>query len=204
MYEALTDEALMLKFREGDAAAFDVLLARHRRPLFSFLIRQTGNAATAEDLFQDVCERIIKQAPRYKVAAKFTTWMYTIARNRTVDYYRRQKFRRADSLSRPVGGAGADGDGPVLGDTLANGAPGPDEAAARSATRAAIERCVQQLDPVQREVFLLREVQGLPFDEIARITRANVSTVKSRMRYALQHLRRMLTEARVMPEGAAP
>ena len=200
MYEALTDEALMLKFRDGDAAAFDVLLARHRRPLFSFLVRQVSNVATAEDLFQDVCERIIKQAARYKVSAKFTTWMYTIARNRTVDYYRRQKHRRADSLSRPVGGA-SDGDGIVLGDTLARRAPGPDTEADRSATRAAIERCVAQLEPVQREVFLLREVHGMPFDEIARVTGANVSTVKSRMRYAMQHLRRMLTEARVMPEG---
>lgn len=203
MYEALTDEALMLKFREGDAAAFDVLLGRHRRPLFSFLLRQTSHAATAEDLFQDVCERLIKQAPRYKVTAKFTTWMYTIARNRTVDYYRRQKFRRADSLSRPVGGAAANGDGLVLGDTLASAAPGPDQAADHAVTRAAIERCVQQLEPEQREVFLLREVHGMPFDEIARVTEANVSTVKSRMRYALRNLRRLLTEAQVMPEGAA-
>ncbi len=202
MYDALTDEALMLKFRDGDATAFDVLLARHRRPLFSFLTRQVGNATVAEDLFQDVCERIIKQAPRYKVSAKFTTWMYTIARNRTVDYYRRQKFRRADSLSRPVGGGATNGDGPVLGDTVPSPAPGPDVTADRSATREAIERCVAQLDPVQREVFLLREVHGMPFDEIARVTHANVSTVKSRMRYALQHLRTMLTEARVMPEGA--
>ena len=202
MYEALTDEALMLKFRDGDATAFDVLLARHRRPLFSFLVRQVGNVATAEDLFQDVCERIIKQAGRYRVSAKFTTWMYTIARNRTVDYYRRQKHRRADSLSRPVAGT-ADGDGIVLGDTVPSPNPGPDPQTDRAATRAAIERCVAELDPVQREVFLLREVHGMPFAEIARVTGSNLSTVKSRMRYAMQHLRRMLTDARVMPEGAA-
>ncbi len=202
MYEALSDEALMLEFQRGDAAAFDVLLGRHRRPLFSFLWRQVGNATVAEDLFQDVCERIFKQAPRYKVAAKFTTWMYTIARNRTVDYYRRQKFRRTDSLSRPVAG-GEDGQAPVLGDTLPSPNPGPDTLTDRAATRAAIEECVAQLEPVQREVFLLREVQGLPFDEIARITDANLSTVKSRMRYALQHLRRLLTAAQVLPEATA-
>lgn len=202
MNEALTDEALMLEFQRGDAAAFDVLLARHRRPLFSFLVRQTRNATVAEDLFQDVCERIIKQAPRYKATAKFTTWMYTIARNRSYDYFRRQKFRRADSLSRPVGG-GADGNAVPLGDILPSANAGPAELTDRAATRTAIEQCVARLDPIQREVFLLREVQGLPFDEIARITDANLSTVKSRMRYALQHLRRLLTDAQVLPEATA-
>lgn len=192
----------MLEFQRGDAGAFDALLARHRRPLFSFLARLTGNVTVAEDLFQDVCERIVKQAPRYKTKAKFTTWMYTIARNRSYDYFRRQKFRRADSLSRPIGG-GADGQPTELGDLLPSGEAGPDTLAHHAATRAAIETCVAQLDPVQREVFLLRQVQGLPFDEVARVTGANLSTVKSRMRYALQHLRRMLTEADVLPEGAA-
>lgn len=194
----------MLEFAAGDAAAFDVLLARHRRPLFSFLVRQVRNTATAEDLFQDVCERLIKQAPRYRVSAKFTTWMYTIARNRVVDYYRRQKFRRADSLSRPVAGGADNGEAPVLGDTIAAPGVGPEVAAARAQTRDAIEGCVAALEPEQREVFLLREVHGLPFQEIADITGANVSTVKSRMRYALKHLRRLLTEAQVLPDAASP
>lgn len=193
----------MIEFQRGDAAAFDALLSRHRRGLFSFLTRQVGNATVAEDLFQDVCERVIKQAPTYQVKAKFTTWMYTIARNRCVDYYRRQSHRKADSLDRPISAGSENGEAPLLGDTIAGDCAGPDQQADRAHTRAAIETCVAQLEPDQREVFLLREVHGLRFDEIASITGANVSTVKSRMRYAMKHLRRMLTDAEILPEGAA-
>jgi len=203
VYDALSDEALMLEFQRGDAAAFDALLARHARPLYSFLVRQTGNSSVAEDLFQDVCERIIKQAPRYQVKAKFTTWAYTIARNRALDHFRRQKFRRAASLAEPVAGGSDDGEGPVLGDVLPNGAPGPDQLADRAHAREAIERCVAGLPVDQREVFLLREAHGLPFEVIATVTGSNISTVKSRMRYALKHLRTMLTEAHLLPESTA-
>ena len=75
------DEALMLAYQQGDPAAFDVLLKRHQRPVYNFLLRNVGNPALAEDLLQEVFLRVIRSAASYKKEAKFTTWIYTIARN---------------------------------------------------------------------------------------------------------------------------
>ena len=96
------DEALMEAYQRGDTRAFEVLLARHQRPVFNFFVRQVGNRALAEDLLQDVFLRVIKGARNYKREAKFTTWLYTIARNLCVDNARRAKHRKAASLDQPV------------------------------------------------------------------------------------------------------
>src|SRR5712664_4738850 len=82
------DEELMLSYGGGDARAFETLYRRHRGPLYRFLLRQVGDAATAEELFQDVWMRVIDSRGRYEARAKFTSWVYAIAHNRLMDFYR--------------------------------------------------------------------------------------------------------------------
>src|SRR5579864_8489656 len=100
--DTLADEALMLRYREGEVRAFEVLLTRHRKPVFNFILRFVHDAAQAEDLLQETFLRVIKGAETYERQAKFTTWLYTIARNLCVDASRRGKHRKAASLDAPL------------------------------------------------------------------------------------------------------
>ena len=88
MDELRTDEALMLAYRDGDAAAFEALYARHRAKLFRYLLRQCGRREQADEMFQEIWMSVIRARSNYEVTAKFTTWLYRIAHNRLVDSYR--------------------------------------------------------------------------------------------------------------------
>src|SRR5215831_13963865 len=100
----------MARYQRGDVRAFEVLLARHRKPVYNFIYRFVGERAQAEDLLQETFLRVIKGSNSYQRDAKFTTWLYTIARNQCVDLSRRMKLRRATSLDAPAAGCdGVDG-----------------------------------------------------------------------------------------------
>ena len=88
----------MLAYAAGEASAFDALYARHKGAVFRYLRRQTGNAALAEELFQDVWLKLIDARAGYEPRAKFTTWLFTIAHNRLMDYFRVERARRAVEL----------------------------------------------------------------------------------------------------------
>jgi len=188
------DEDLMLRYQNGEVRAFEILLTRHRRPIFNFILRFVGARDRAEDLMQETFLRVVKKADTYKKQAKFTTWLYTIARNLCVDHSRRQKHRKAKSLDQPMGGAGAsDGDRTLL-DTVAGDELASDRKAISRQLHMAMHRAIETLPDEQREVFLLREFQDLPFRDIGEIVGVPENTVKSRMRYALDKLRGELAE----------
>ena len=193
MQQALADEVLMRAFQAGDARAFEALVQRHRTPVFNFLARLLGDRAKAEDLLQETWLKVIRSAPSYEKKAKFTTWLYTIARNLCVDASRRERHRATTSLDAVAGGR-ADGEGAPLGERVADAAAGPERGAHGGQLRASIEAALARLPDEQREVFILREYAGVPFNEIAVVTGVPMNTVKSRMRYALEGLRRTLTE----------
>src|SRR5690606_24906940 len=94
----LSDEHLLERYNDGDVAAFEQLLSRHQRPVFNFLLRSTRNVAAAEELLQEVFLRVIQRASEFRSQSKFTTWLYTIARNQCIDHSRKMKFRRHASL----------------------------------------------------------------------------------------------------------
>jgi RNA polymerase sigma-70 factor, ECF subfamily len=187
-----SDEALMLRYRNGEVRAFEVLLARHRRPIFNFLLRYVGDRILAEDLLQEVFLRVIKSAESYERQAKFTTWLYTIARNLCVDSSRRAKHRRAASLDSPLDRD--EKDGASLGDFVSDGAPAVDRKAIGHELRGKLEAAIAHLVDEQREVFVMREFLDMPFKEIAGVVGCPENTVKSRMRYALEKLRAELEE----------
>jgi RNA polymerase sigma-70 factor (ECF subfamily) len=195
-----TDEDLLAAFQAGDVEAFERLLRRHRGPLFTFLLRMVGDRQKAEDLTQEAFLRLVRAAGRWEQRARFQTWLYTIARNLCVDQSRRDRFRRVDSLDAQV--PSSDGDGPPLVEHIPGDGPLPDRAADSALVRPALERALGALPAEQREVFLLREQAGLPFKEIAELVGINENTVKSRMRYALEGLRKHLTAAGVTEETA--
>jgi RNA polymerase sigma-70 factor (ECF subfamily) len=156
-----SDESLMLKYQGGDVRAFEVLVNRHRKPIYNFILRFVRDAAQAEDVLQETFLRLIKGADAYEKQAKFTTWLYTIARNLCVDASRRGKHRNAVSLDAPA--AGADEDGSPLIDFVADQQAGVDRKVISRELRTRIKRAIESLPEEQREIFLLREVSDLQF-----------------------------------------
>jgi RNA polymerase sigma-70 factor, ECF subfamily len=155
------------------------------------LMRSVGSASIAEDLLQDTFLRVIKGAQSYKQQAKFTTWLYTIARNLCVDRSRRQKHRKAQSLDQPM--RDDEGSGTLL-DVVAGADVGAERQAIGAELQQKLEAAIASLSEEQREIFVLRQVQGIPFKEIAEIVGIPENTAKSRMRYALEKLRLELEE----------
>jgi RNA polymerase sigma-70 factor (ECF subfamily) len=189
----------MLKYRDGDVRAFEVLVTRHRKPVYNFILRFVRDPAQAEDLLQETFLRLVKGADAYERQAKFTTWLYTIARNLCVDASRRGKHRNAASLDAPVAGVE---DGSALIDLVADGQAGVDKKAITRELAVRIRQAVDALPDEQREIFLLREVNDLQFNEIAKMVGCPENTVKSRMRYALEKLKEALDEYRDLAQAA--
>lgn len=186
--EAHSDEELMLAFRDGEAAAFEELVSRHKRGLYNFLLRSVHHRARAEELLQEVFLRVIRAKDRYQQTARFTTWIYTIARNLCVDESRRQKFRRTLPLEAKRRGRGGDFGLSILDRTEAQQVP-TDIASEGAKIRQRVADAIDNLPEDQREVFVMRQFGGLSFKQIGAAVGAPENTVKSRMRYALDKLR---------------
>ncbi len=187
-----TDEELMIRFQSGDRSSLGLLVRRHKTRLYNFALRQLGSGPTAEEVVQDVFVRVVQSAAEFKHAARFSTWVYTIARNLCVDQMRKRALRHHPSLDEPE--RGPDGDGASLGERTADGRANVERAAVSVEIRERVLAAVDALPEEQREVFLMREVGTLPFKDIAEIVGVPENTVKSRMRYALERLQAALSE----------
>jgi len=188
--EPVTDEELMLRYRNGDARAFEALYTRHKGPLYRYFLRLVRPAAVAEELFQDVWTGLIRARERYEVRAKFSTWLYRLAHNRLVDHYRRSAAQPPtvdDDPEQP------------LAEQVADAAwREPESEFERRRLGQRLIELLHALPPEQREVFLLREENGLSLEEIAAVTGVNVEAAKSRLRYALAKLRAGLSAGETM------
>ena len=175
-----SDEALMLAYAAGEAGAFEQLYARHRERLYRFLVRQLREAALADEIFQDIWQRVIAARAGWSPDAAFATWLYRIARNRLADHWRARQHRPP---------APADADERVArvpdDDT-------PERSLSQFEQRRRLQLALDELPDEQREVVLLRLEQELTLEEIGQITGVGRETVKSRLRYAMDKLRARL------------
>lgn len=156
----LSDEQLMLMFRYGSRAAFELLFEAYRGPVYHFARRMLGSREAAEDACQETFLRMVRAAETWRPTGKFRTWLFTIARNCCLNARRDARpeapFRDAPSKRE-----------------------GPSEAAARAELAERIERAVADLPQPQREVFLLRARNGLSYADIAEVTQRPLGTVKT-------------------------
>lgn len=188
-----SDEELIAAYKNGKVEAFRTLVERHEKPVYRFCLRSLGNPEAAADATQEVFLRVVRNAPKWEHKAKFTTWLYTIARNYCIDEARKGRFRKTESLNEPA--RRDDDGGEEKQDRVAAATPSSDAVTDQRRVRAVIDEALAALPEEQREVFCLREQAGLAFKDIADAVGANENTVKSRMRYALTALRKALESA---------
>ena len=180
---AATDEELMLAYAHGDVRAFDALYQRQRGMLYRFILRSVRDRASADEVFQETWSRLIASSARYKVEAKFSTWLLQIAHNLIVD-----SFRRA----RPQ--AGAEETETVFRELDAPESERPEQVLSEFEQRRRLQLALDALPDEQREAFTLRMEAGLGLEEIASVTGAGHETVKSRLRYAFAKIREKFAE----------
>ena len=185
MVEEPDDRTLMLRYRDGDIAAFEVLYMRHKGPMYRYFLRRGIGQERASELFQEVWTNIIRAKDRYQPTAKFTTYMYRLAHNCYVDEIRRQG-------RTPVTGDGSGFNDPdeIPDDFAVDPRRHVEQLEAVNRFRAALE----DLPADQREAFVLREESGLSLADIASVTGVNAETAKSRLRYAVRKLRQALLD----------
>ena len=180
MAHAPDDSALMLRYRDGDVAAFEILYRRHKDPVYRYLLRLSGHNETAEDVFQEVWGKIVKARASYRPTAKFTTFLYRVAHNCFIDHVRRNK--------RHAGGT------PLEPELHPDSSESLEAATERSLARERLEAALSDLPEEQRDAFLLYEEGGLSVEQIATVTGCNRETAKSRLRYAVRKLRVAIDE----------
>ena len=180
----------MVRFRNGDESAFDGLVEKFKGPVYNFICRQIGRVPEAEDIAQNVFVQVARSAARYEVNAKFTTWLFTIARNLCLNEFRRRQRHPLQSLQ----------------DTMSDDPEAePAQFADLSARSPALETsekelqrhvlaAIHRLPENQRTAILLCRFEGLPYEEIARVLETSVSATKSLLHRARETLKLELRE----------
>jgi len=181
-FSSLSDESLMARLktapREEVVQGFEILVKRHKNAVVSFLYRYVGDPRTAEVLAQETVLRVFQKVDSYNDSAKFSTWMYTIASNLAKDEFKRRVRHPVGSLDwKSRAGAHTTRNVPTLeGDEAA-----PDSGMVSDERREAVHRALAGLSDSEREILVLKDVQGLAYEEIGAILGLPMGTVKSRI-----------------------
>ena len=177
---SLEDSAVVSAFLAGEERAFEELVDRYQTRLLNFIYRTTGDRERAEDLVQEVFIRVYRHLHRFDRSKKFSTWIYTIASNLAKNELR-NRSRNPLVLFQTIKRNWQDEDRPLQ---FEDPASRPDDLFRKRHLREMVENSVQKLPPHHRQVFVLRELEGKSYEEIAEITSCNLGTVKSRLNRA--------------------
>ncbi|RJG50417.1 sigma-70 family RNA polymerase sigma factor [Motilimonas pumila] len=181
MTEPISDEQLMLNYGQGDASAFEQLYLRHKGGVYRYFLRHTSRAEVAEELHQDIWMKVINAREGYQVSAKFSTWLYTLAHNHLVNYYRKHNKAQLldfDDVAEP------EDELPTLDVQLSQG---------RTVDKLLAQ--VEALPSQQKEVFLLKHEGGFSLEDIAELTKSSFEATKSRLRYAMKKIKEGISDA---------
>ncbi len=184
------DTELMLKVRRDDRAAFETLVVKYQRPVLNMIYRSISDPTEAEDLSQNVFVQVWKSRGRYKPSAKFSTWLFTIARNMCLNEVRRRARHPADSLDKPLTDA-TDGNESVW-QVPDPGAKSPVENALSAELHRRVDAALAALPEDQRTALLLLRHHHMPYEEIAKVLRCSLSATKSIIHRARATLRDQL------------
>ena len=181
-----SSEQLMTAYRDGDAGAFALLYGRHKGGIYRYLLRQCGDRAVTDELFQDVWMNLIRARAGYTVQARFTTYIYKLAHHRLIDHYRKHGHAKLVSFDDDSENA------PIVSLLVAAPRDEPEKHLDIKQQAAQFMALLRGLPPPQREAFLMQYEGDMSVEEIADATGVTRETAKSRLRYALAKLRQGL------------
>lgn len=176
---ALSDNALMIRVKDGDLDKMGILFQRYHRPLFSFLYHMTGRNDLSEDLVQNVFYRMLKYRHSFSGEGEFRTWMYHVARNALYDNVKQNKKAEHEDVH-----------------TLADRIPGgisPDQELERTQDKEMLRKAIASLNPEHREIIVMSRFQELKYDEISDILNISESAIKVRVHRAMGELKKVFT-----------
>ena len=176
----LTDEQLMERVINGDMDAFENLVCRYQDRIINFTYRMVKNYEVAEELAQETFLRVFRKAHTFRLNARFSTWLYRIASNLSINEIKKKKRAPVVSLERFTSENRNEINLPAFGDEFHS----PDRQLLNKELKEAIERNIQEIPSRYRSAFILRDIQGLSYEEIAGILKCPLGTVKSRVNRA--------------------
>jgi RNA polymerase sigma-70 factor (ECF subfamily) len=187
------DASLVADLKAGSEEAFALLIAQYHQPIYSLIARNLSDPADAADITQDVFIKVFRSIRSFNGEASLRTWLYRIAlheasnQRRWWSRHKRQEITIDAPSEREEGGPGY-----TLASTLADQGDSPFDHASNNELRANVEDCLRQLPEVFRTVVVLREIEGLSYEEIAEVLEVNLGTVKSRLTRGRSALRELL------------
>jgi len=183
---ALTDEELIKEFQDNNTLeAYEILVNRFKDPLMNFVYRFLGDKDICTDIVQDTMIKFYLKKDSYQSIAKFSTWIYTIAGNLSKNELKRRNRRTILSLSN-------DNPDDYTLQIEDNKVVAPDRAADSSIKGEIIEKALLKVKPIYREVVILRDIEGMSYEEISEMTELSIGTVKSRINRGRKHLQELL------------
>jgi RNA polymerase sigma-70 factor (ECF subfamily) len=191
------EEDLLRRCARGDAAAYADLVERLEKPLVNFILRFVGERHAAEDLFQETFVRVVRNLGEFRPDATLSTWIYTIARNLSLDWLKSKRRHR----ELPLDAASKEEGGKLISfkEMLRSGLAEPRARAESGEDEERLVAALAELPPAKREALALRVYAGLPYAEVAKIVKAPVGTVKFRIHEAIQDLAKSLGAERAEP-----
>jgi RNA polymerase sigma-70 factor (ECF subfamily) len=191
--------AVSAGLKRQDAGLLDELIVRYQHRLMRYLLYLTSNREMAEDLFQEVWMRVLVRGAQFNGKARFDTWLFTIARNMVIDQKRKKTMSSLDELFEGNG----DDDRPMSFE-LADDEPTPFDSLVNLEDRERIAGALLEMDTLYREVLVLRFHEDLSLEEISKVTRSPLSTVKSRLYRGMALLKPKLERTRLRHQFPAP
>jgi len=177
------DFSLIARFKDGDRSSFEEIVLRHQDKIYNLCRHMLGNAHDAEDAAQDVFLKAFQALPKFQPDASLYTWLYRIATNTCIDFKRKPIF---ESLF------GDSGEGERLIHDQASDAPSPEKLYQAKEIDKALQVCLGKLSPKLRAIIVLKEVEGLSYEEIAETLDISMGTVKSRVARAREELQKCM------------
>jgi RNA polymerase sigma-70 factor, ECF subfamily len=189
--ELVRQESLAIAqgLKRQDAGLLDELIVRYQHRLLRYLLYLTSNREQAEDLFQEVWMRVLLRGGQFNGKARFDTWLFTVARNLVIDLRRKRTMSSLDEMFEASGD-----DDRSSGIEIAAGSPSPFDRCASGEERDRLTAALLEMEPLYREVLVLRFHEDLSLEEIANVTRAPLSTIKSRLYRGLASMKPKLQQ----------
>lgn len=186
---------IIRRVQHGDTEAFSMLVAAYEKNVFNVALQMTGNREDAQDMAQEAFLKAYTSLSSFRGDSRFSSWLYRIVSNVCLDYLRRQNRRPKSSLTVE------DDEGETVELDIPDESQSPEALLERKLTREAVRRGLRELPPEQRQILLLREIQGLSYDEIAEAMDLEPGTVKSRIFRARKKLCAFLLQDGNIPDS---